>query len=200
MPASAPHPAPARAHLSAGGGARDRARSVGAAAQDALLPLAWLAPDRPHVRTAQGQPALRAAGGGEVDFAKQWFQPAAACIRRPRVEHVRLTRALLDLSLEARPRPASAWIRRDPCPCRRRARRATAVELQLLDHHAGADRGEREYDLNADGAGEPAKWNPLSRSHRRMGVGAPAWSAMCFAIPSRLSLAVHAIRCQQGLA
>jgi len=37
------------------------------------------------------------------------------------------------------------------------------VELYRLDHHAGADRGEREYDFNADGAADPAKWNLRSR-------------------------------------
>ena len=60
------HPAPARAHLPAGGRAGEGARPARAAAEDPVLALARLAPDRPHVRAAQGQPALRAAGGGEV--------------------------------------------------------------------------------------------------------------------------------------
>ena len=55
---------PARAclDLPLGGRARAGPRSTGAAAQGPLLPLARLAQDRPQLRPAPGQPALRAAG------------------------------------------------------------------------------------------------------------------------------------------
>ena len=55
-------PTPARAHLPARGRAGEGARPARAAAQDAVSSLARLAPNRPHVRPAQGQPALRTAG------------------------------------------------------------------------------------------------------------------------------------------
>src|SRR5678816_4907845 len=53
--------------LPLGGRARAGPRSTGAAAQGPLLPLARLAQDRPQLRPAPGQPALRAAGERDVD-------------------------------------------------------------------------------------------------------------------------------------
>ncbi|MGE5686803.1 MAG: hypothetical protein ACM34D_04800, partial [Gemmatimonadota bacterium] len=60
------HPAPARADLPAGGRAGEGARPTRrAAAQDALFPLARLAPDRSDVRAAQGHPTFERLAAGK---------------------------------------------------------------------------------------------------------------------------------------
>jgi hypothetical protein len=85
---------PARAHLSARGRAREGARPARAAAQDPLLSLARVAPDRPHVRLAQGQPALRAAGGGEVAHFERWWLGAPATAEQLQIAGRTVTRTV----------------------------------------------------------------------------------------------------------
>ena len=80
------HPAPARPDLHRRGPAGQGGRPARGAAQDAVFPLARLAPDRSQLRVAARQPAVPEAGGGDgVGGPAQSAECFGSAARRPMV-------------------------------------------------------------------------------------------------------------------